>query len=73
MILKKWPDSGQWEDADLDGVPCWIKMMGFPKEALTCKNVERLAQMAGRVLELNWNERKILLDGVCSFKNIISD
>lgn len=48
-------------------------MMGFPKEALTCKNVERLAQMAGRVLELNWNERKILLDGVCSFKNIISD
>ncbi|KAF4371787.1 hypothetical protein F8388_023100 [Cannabis sativa] len=64
LLLEDWPDTGQWRDAKLDKMYCWVRMKGMPLKAFTKKNVTRLAEMAGTLAELRWiNEQKMFLNG----------
>ncbi|KAF4404081.1 hypothetical protein G4B88_014537 [Cannabis sativa] len=64
LMLEDWPDTGQWRDAKLDKMYCWVRMKGIPLKAFTKKNVIRLAEMAGTLHELKWNnEQRMFLNG----------
>uniref|UniRef100_A0A803QEB6 CCHC-type domain-containing protein n=1 Tax=Cannabis sativa TaxID=3483 RepID=A0A803QEB6_CANSA len=56
LILEKWPLSGNWGDARLDKVLCWVKVKGLPIKLFTKKNVTRLGEMAGEVVEIRWGD-----------------
>ncbi|KAF4378954.1 hypothetical protein F8388_022041 [Cannabis sativa] len=56
LILEKWPLSGNWGDAWLDKVLCWVKVKGLPIKLFTKKNVTRLGEMAGEVVEICWGD-----------------
>ncbi|KAF4348514.1 hypothetical protein F8388_008285 [Cannabis sativa] len=64
LLLEDWPDTGQWKDAKLDKMVCWVRIKGIPLKAFTKKNVIRLAEMAGELVDLKWiNEQRMFLNG----------
>ncbi|KAF4386854.1 hypothetical protein F8388_006809 [Cannabis sativa] len=68
LLLERWPSSGQWREAKLDKVSCWVKMKGWPIKAFTRSNVMRLGEMAGEVQEIRWlNENRMFLNGFSIF------
>lgn len=56
LILEEWPKSGKWQDAKLDGVPCWIRMRGFPWKVLNLTNARKMGGLAGEILDLRWKD-----------------
>uniref|UniRef100_A0A803PEK8 Reverse transcriptase domain-containing protein n=1 Tax=Cannabis sativa TaxID=3483 RepID=A0A803PEK8_CANSA len=63
------PSSGQWREARLDKVCCWVKMKGWTIKAFTRANVTRLGEMAGEVQEIRWiNENRMFLNGFVRMK-----
>ncbi|KAF4357439.1 hypothetical protein F8388_011177 [Cannabis sativa] len=45
LITEKWPTNGNWKEATLNEVECWINMKGFSPNALTINNMKRLGSM----------------------------
>ncbi|KAF4351880.1 hypothetical protein G4B88_030375 [Cannabis sativa] len=61
LITEKWPPNGNWKEASLNMVECWIKMKGFPPNALTLNNVKRLGNMLGEVSDIQWLNTNVML------------
>ncbi|KAF4366747.1 hypothetical protein F8388_020109 [Cannabis sativa] len=69
LVFEEWPTSGQWRDARLDTVSCWVRMRGLPLKALTLNNIKRLGNMAGKVEDIVWNNpQQIFLNGYVRVK-----
>ncbi|KAF4383478.1 hypothetical protein G4B88_000178 [Cannabis sativa] len=69
LMLEEWPTSGQWRDARLDSVSCWVRMRGLPLKALTLNNIKQLGNMAGKVEDIVWNNpQQIFLNGYVRVK-----
>ncbi|KAF4367462.1 hypothetical protein F8388_025880 [Cannabis sativa] len=69
LLLERWPSSGQWREAKLDKVHCWVKMKGWPIKAFTRANVTRLGEMDGDIQEIRWiNESRMFLNGFVRMK-----
>lgn len=69
LLVMDWPISGDWKDAKLDRVPCWVRVYDFPRLALNKTNVTRIGKLAGEILENTWsNVERILLNGFSRLK-----
>ena len=51
LLLAQWPTSGDYKDAALETMACWIQALGIPAQMLSVNNVKRVASMVGRVLD----------------------
>uniref|UniRef100_A0A803PWX1 Reverse transcriptase domain-containing protein n=1 Tax=Cannabis sativa TaxID=3483 RepID=A0A803PWX1_CANSA len=69
LVLEEWPTSGQWRDARLDTISCWVRMKGLPLKAITLNNIQRLGNLAGKVEDIVWNNpQQIFLNGYVRVK-----
>ena len=69
MLVESWPSSGKWEDTKLEGIPCWVRIFGFPTKALNISIVETFAAFVGEIVEIPWsNPGMIFLNGYARAK-----
>lgn len=55
------PRSGIWSEVKLNEIVCWVRMINFHPKVFTLNNVKRLGNLAGRVVEVNWENTKMIL------------
>ena len=69
MLVEDWPSAGGWKNATLNKLPYWVRLFGFPTNALTKANVEKFGALAGEVVVVPWsNVNRILLNGYARLK-----
>ncbi|KAK1361721.1 hypothetical protein POM88_046195 [Heracleum sosnowskyi] len=56
LLTEKWSSTGNWEDAIFKGVPCWVKMLGFPSNVFSENNIRRMGVLAGEILDVKWKD-----------------
>ncbi|KAL5545349.1 hypothetical protein UlMin_009133 [Ulmus minor] len=55
LFIDRWPNSGDWKDANLSSFSCWVKAFGIPLHLLTEKNINKIARHAGEVEEIQFD------------------
>ncbi|KAL5563662.1 hypothetical protein UlMin_033409 [Ulmus minor] len=55
LFIDRWPNSGDWMDANLSSFSCWVKAFGIPLHLLTEKNIRKIAGYAGEVEEIQFD------------------
>ncbi|PKI67923.1 hypothetical protein CRG98_011519 [Punica granatum] len=60
MRLARWDKGLSLEEIKFDSITFWIQIRGIPPKLLSKQNISRLAERAGRVLEIDWKDTPTL-------------
>ncbi|PKI46655.1 hypothetical protein CRG98_032997 [Punica granatum] len=60
MRLARWDKGLSLEEIKFDSITFWIQIRGIPPELLSKQNISRLAERAGKVLEIDWKDTPTL-------------
>ncbi|KAL5541994.1 hypothetical protein UlMin_009704 [Ulmus minor] len=55
LFIDRWPNSGDWMDANLSSFSCWVTAFGIPLHLFTEKNIRKIAGYAGEVEEIQFD------------------
>jgi len=43
LFVDRWPESGEWKDANLSTFPCWVGATCIPLQLIANKNIKKIA------------------------------
>ncbi|KAL5580691.1 hypothetical protein UlMin_013133 [Ulmus minor] len=73
LFVDRWPESGEWKDANLSTFPCWVRATSIPLQLITEKNIKKIANQAGEVVEVQFEStQKAHWRNYICFKSIIN-